>query len=88
MDVAHRYNTAGCAGLKLVCHLRGIRGDRPITEIQEASGINRGTLSQIERGIMLPLDRQVASLEAAYGARVEAWYTPRGLLAIQEDEAA
>jgi transcriptional regulator with XRE-family HTH domain len=73
--------------LNLICHLREIRGDRPITEIQGASGINRGTLSQIERGLMLPLDRQIEALERAYGAPAEQWYSRAGLRAIQEDAA-
>jgi transcriptional regulator with XRE-family HTH domain len=51
----------------------------------EASGVSAGILSQIERGLMFPADRQTARIEEAYGATVDAWYSPRVLLVLEAD---
>ena len=59
--------------LTIVCRLHELRGDRSLTTVQQATGINRGTLSQLERGERLPRPAQVAGLERAYGPR-ERWY--------------
>lgn len=76
----------GLHAVRLVCHLREIRGERSLTEISDLSGLARGTLSKIERGIELPPDRDVPALEAAYGASAATWWPPEILLEIQKDE--
>lgn len=73
--------------MRLTCHLREIRGKRPISEIAENSGVHRGTLSRIERGQQLPSTDQIAKLEAAYGTPITGWYSSLALLALQEGEA-
>jgi len=77
-------------GVKIACHLREIRGRRSLRDLAELAGVNRGTLSMIENGRMLPKDDFLEGIERAYGAPPEAWYPPRVLLAIiahDEDEA-
>lgn len=58
------------------CHLREIRGRRKITEIEQASGVHRGTLSLLERGRLFPTEKHVEPLERAYGKRWHEWYPP------------
>jgi hypothetical protein len=72
----------------LRCALRSTRGTRPIREMEDATGINRGTLSLIEVGRLLPTDGQVEPIERAYGLNFEFWYSRAALVAIVEDEAA
>jgi hypothetical protein len=77
--------------VRVICHLREIRGKRGMREISEAAGddkggFNRGTLSMLERGRMLPKDEWVPRLEHAYGAPVTQWYPAAVLLVIQADE--
>lgn len=81
--------------MHLVCHLRTIRERMPrkedgtpvsLRDIEHRAGVSPGVLSQIERGVMLPADRQLAALEAAYGAPLHDWYSPRVLVVLQEDE--
>jgi len=71
--------------VKLPCNLRQIRGDRSLTEIEEASGISRGTLSRIECGREFPLDKHVPALEQAYGAAAHEWWAPAVLLLVERD---
>lgn len=72
--------------MRLACHLRTIRGKRSLRDIAEASGVDRGTLSRIERGQQLPTgEEQLEKIEAAYGSPVEDWYSRRALLALQEE---
>ena len=68
------------------CYLREIRGRRSIRKIAEASGVNRGTLSAIERGHVVPKDEQVEPMEAAYGAPFEEWYPPLVCRVLELDE--
>lgn len=73
--------------MRLVCHLRTIRGKRSLAELEAASGVSRGTLSRIERGQQLPTgEEQIRALEETYGAAIEEWYSRRALLALQEPE--
>jgi len=51
----------------------------------DPKGVSAGILSQIERGVMFPADRQLAGIEQAYGATVDAWYQPRVLLVLEAD---
>jgi transcriptional regulator with XRE-family HTH domain len=51
-------------------------------------GINRGLLSEIERGIRFPPDELLDRLEAVYGAPPSHWYDRDTLLAIQRGGAA
>jgi transcriptional regulator with XRE-family HTH domain len=76
------------------CKLRTIRERMPrkpngepvsLTDIEARSGVSRGVLSQIERGVMIPPDRQIDQLEQAYGAPIEDWYEPRTLTVLQAD---
>lgn len=74
--------------MRVNCKLRRLRGDRSLRQIAEIAGVSAGQLSQIEQGRALPRGRDIARLEAAYGAPVEQWYSRRTLLAITEDEDA
>lgn len=74
--------------MRLVCHLRVIRGGRPLRVLAVASGVDKGSLSRIERGVALPTDAQVPGLQRAYGVAAHHWYEPAALLAIQQDETA
>jgi transcriptional regulator with XRE-family HTH domain len=73
--------------MRLICHLKEIRGKRSLQDIADASGIHRGTLSRIEAGQQLPRDEQIYAIGSSYGAPPTEWYSELGLLAIQEDEA-
>jgi transcriptional regulator with XRE-family HTH domain len=55
-------------------NLRDLRGKRSLRDMEALSGVSGGVLSQIERGVLLPFDRQIPSLEAAYGAPLESWF--------------
>lgn len=72
--------------MRVRCHLRDLRGKRPLSELEAETGINRGSLSQIESGRMLPHDKWLPALEAAYGAPKTAWYEPEVLLVIEYPE--
>ena len=74
--------------MRLICHLRELRGKRTLAELARLAGVNDGELSKIERGVALPRDEQLAGLEQAYGAPRTAFYSEATLLAIQEDELA
>lgn len=79
--------------MRLQCTLRLLRGDRSLRDMQAATKtagheVSAGILSQIERGVMLPTDAQLAALEHAYGAEAATWYDPRVLLLIQSDTEA
>lgn len=73
--------------MKLICHLREIRGSRKLREISQASGVPISTLSLLERGQLLARDDDVESLEAAYGRPRTEWYAPAVLLAVSSDDA-
>jgi transcriptional regulator with XRE-family HTH domain len=70
----------------LTTSLREIRGARSVKDIAAASGVNAASVRQIEQGRLLPKDSHIAGLERAYGVGVERWYTPAGLVAIQEGD--
>lgn len=72
--------------MRVRCYLRDIRGRRSIRRISEASGVNRGTLSAIERGHVLPKDEWIEGMEAAYGAPFEEWYPPLVCRVLELDE--
>jgi len=52
---------------------RELRGNARLLQIADDTGINAGTLSQIEHGQRLPLPKHVDALERAYGDRL-GWY--------------
>lgn len=58
------------------CYLRTIRGKRTMPDLERESGVNRGTLSLLERGRLFPLEKHVAALEQAYGKPWHEWYPP------------
>jgi transcriptional regulator with XRE-family HTH domain len=58
--------------------------DLSLAEVRDLTGIDRGTLSRIERGRQLPADSEIAALELAYGPAAQ-WYPPELLLLIQRD---
>ena len=60
--------------MRVRCHLKEIRGRRSIRDIEAMSGINRGQISPIERGVRFPFDKDIPALEEAYGAPVHDWY--------------
>lgn len=72
--------------MRLACSLREIRGERSLRDVADVAGVNRGLLSDLERGRRLAPDRLVRALEQAYGAPPHAWYPPEVLLVIQRDE--
>lgn len=76
--------------MRLVCHLRRFRQELglSIREAEEATGISRATLSQIERVRRLPSDDQADVLEAVYAKPRTHWYGRDGLLALQSDAEA
>lgn len=71
--------------MRVPCLLRELRGDRSLREVEEHSGVSRGTLSKIERGQEFPLDKHVPALEQAYGAPASEWWPPAVLLLIERD---
>lgn len=73
--------------MKLACHLRELRGDRPLRELSAASGVAMSALSEMERGIRLPFDNWIEPLAQAYGAPAADWYPPTVLLALSGDDA-
>lgn len=83
-----RAHANGPITLAITCYFREARGERSLTDVERASGINRGTLSLIEHGRLLPTDKQVEPLELAYGWPITRLYSPLALLAAQEDEDA
>lgn len=44
-----------------------------LRDLQEATGINRGLLSQMERGRLIPEPEHLAALSHALGVPVESW---------------
>jgi transcriptional regulator with XRE-family HTH domain len=72
--------------VKVRCYLREIRGRRPLRDLAEASGVNRGTLSTIELGRRLPKDEEIEPLEQAYGQPFEHWYPAAVTRALELDE--
>lgn len=81
--------------MRVRCHLRDIRERMPrkengkrvtTTDISKTAGVGGGIISQIERGMTFPTDRQIEPLEQAYGAPITDWYAPRVLLVLEEDE--
>jgi transcriptional regulator with XRE-family HTH domain len=71
--------------VRIPCFLRDIRGDRSLREIEDIAGVSRGTLSRIENGRELPLDKHVPLLEQAYGAPASEFWPPAVLLLIERD---
>ncbi|MGH2715415.1 MAG: helix-turn-helix domain-containing protein [Thermoleophilaceae bacterium] len=89
--------------MRLACRLRELREARELSlaDVKAAlpAGVkaSRGDLSRIERGMMLPPQKWVSALEAAYGAPSSSWYpSPEGAVAgvvilreaVEPDEAA
>jgi len=76
--------------VRVACNLREIRGDRKLRHLAAQANVHPGALSEIERGIRLPRDTDVAALEQAYGAPWTAWYgrlaTPIAQLDLATDE--
>ena len=62
--------------LRIVCHLRQLRGPVNLRRAQEITGIHRGTLSQLERMERLPKVRDIPQLELVYGPE-HGWYRVR-----------
>lgn len=71
------------------CRLREIRGERTLTDIVAAipadAKIGKPQLSLIEQGRLLPRDRWLPLLEAAYGAPRADWYPVDVLIVLQAD---
>jgi transcriptional regulator with XRE-family HTH domain len=72
--------------VKLRCTLRAVRGERTLVQLAERSGVSVPILSQIERGRMLPLDKDIGPLEEAYGLPLAEWYESDRALAVAGDE--
>jgi len=72
--------------VRVVAYLREIRAqaDLTLTEVEETTGISRGTLSQLETGQRFPADKHVGELERVYGPRAD-WYPKEVLVLIQND---
>ena len=69
------------------CRLRDYRGDRTLRALEQLTGINKGLLSMIEAGRLLPRDRDIAALEQAYGHARSEWYPDR-VAAVLVDETS
>jgi transcriptional regulator with XRE-family HTH domain len=69
----------------IACRLRELRGERSLRDLEAETGISGGMLSLVEQGRMLPRDRWLSALEAAYGSLRHEWYEPDVLLAVQAD---
>ena len=65
--------------MKVRCYLRRLRGVRSLRDMAGDTKIDRGTLSQIERGLRFATDAQAPAIERVYGAPRRDWY-PRELL--------
>ena len=74
--------------MTLACRLRALRGERSLRQVAEQAGVNRGLLSEIERGLRLPPDAWIPRLERAYGVPVEQWYDRRTLLVLHLEDRA
>ena len=72
--------------MTVACHLRALRGERSLRQVAEEAGVNRGLLSEIERGLRLPPDSWIEPLERTYGVPVEQWYDRRTLLVLRLEE--
>lgn len=88
----------------LDCRLRELREAQKLSladvkaALPERVKLSRGDLSRVERGMMLPPEKWVPALEAAYGAPSSSWYpSPPGAVAgvvilreavLERDEAA
>jgi hypothetical protein len=77
--------------MRLECHLRQRRGELSLRDLVHAAeridpdaGLSSGVLSLIERGRLLPTDRQV--VEKVYSTKRHEWYPPHGLAALERDE--
>jgi transcriptional regulator with XRE-family HTH domain len=68
--------------VRLACRLRALRAERSLRTLAEQVGVNRGQLSEIERGVRLPPDELLERLEATIGAPAHEWYAPPVLLAL------
>lgn len=55
-----------------LAELRARRG-WTLREVQDRSGVNVATLSQLERGLMTPQPRHLAALADAFGVPVASW---------------
>jgi transcriptional regulator with XRE-family HTH domain len=68
----------------LMKQARVANGFESLQEVKDATGIDRGLLSQFESGRRLPPDRDIPQLELAYGPP-STWYEPELLFLIQRD---
>ena len=76
--------------MRVPCNLRRIRERRDLTirDVAERSGINRGSLSALERGRTVPPDSWIPKLERAYGVQKELFYPREVLLVLRYPENA
>lgn len=73
--------------MRLVCHLRRLRGDRKLIDVSRETGIHIGELSRIERGIMLPPDDKLPVLEQVYGVSRGDFYASGTVSIVSDAEA-
>lgn len=77
--------------MRLRCYLREIREDskRSLADLERATGISGGTLSQIERGLLVPIPKHLEAIERGYGVPPSKWYSSWAWAALAEgDEEA
>ena len=84
--VLNRVPETGRASVRVRCYLREIRGRRSIRRLAIATGVNRGTLSMVDRGRMLPRDEWIEPMEDAYGAPFADWYPALAVRCLELDE--
>lgn len=62
--------------MRLVCRLRAAResSGESLRSVADRSGVFRGHLSEIERGIRLPTDAEAETLARVYGLAIEEFY--------------
>lgn len=70
--------------MRIRTNLRLLRAGRPLRQVAELAGIDRGLLSRFERGRALPSDQQLQRLELVYGP-ADGWYPPTVLAALAPD---
>lgn len=62
--------------MRIRTFLREIRGNRSLSDAKTITGLDRGTLSRIERGQQFPTDHQADDMTRFYGP-ADRWYPQR-----------
>lgn len=71
--------------MRVVSHMRALRGDLSLREVQDLTKVDKARLSEFENGRRFPTDLEAALLGPVYG-NAAGWYEPDVLLALQHDK--